>query len=275
LTASSSAPSRECSSTRCSAGIGAVCASAHERAESGAVVVVQRASSDLKLNPHLHVVFLDGVYVASAAPDGELVFRSLPHLSTSDVADALQIARARILRHLGRRGVLRVGDDALFSVDDELAERTPALAQLARAAVSGLAPAGPELRRRPVELTFEGRPGVIITAPLSVREHGFSLHAATRAGAADAKGREALLRYVLRPPVATERVVRGHGICRSRYQAVATTDRPPTAFGRVKRQSSLYLAPPGGGRRSPRRGQVWRSSAKLENDTYTDGGRGQ
>ena len=42
-----------------------------------------------------------------------------------------------------------------------------------------------------------------------MREHGFSLHAATRAGAADAKGREALLRYVLRPPVATERVVRG------------------------------------------------------------------
>jgi hypothetical protein len=42
-----------------------------------------------------------------------------------------------------------------------------------------------------------------------VREHGFSLHAATRAGAADAMDREALLRYVLRPPVATERVVRG------------------------------------------------------------------
>src|SRR5688572_26500876 len=114
-------------------------ASTRERAESGAVVVVQRASSDLKLNPHLHVVFLDGVYVA--APDGELGFRSLPHLSTSDVADALQIARARILRHLARRGVLRAGDDALFCVDEELCERDPALAQLARAAVSGLAPA--------------------------------------------------------------------------------------------------------------------------------------
>jgi Putative transposase len=40
-----------------------------------------------------------------------------------------------------------------------------------------------------------------------VREHGFSLHAATRAGAEDPKGREALLKYILRPPVATERVV--------------------------------------------------------------------
>ncbi len=35
---------------------------------------------------------------------------------------------------------------------------------------------------------------------------GFTLHAATRAGGRDAEGREALLRYVLRPPVARERV---------------------------------------------------------------------
>jgi len=171
-----------------------------ERTECGAVVVVQRASSDLKLNPHLHVVFLDGAY--TAASDGGLVFRALPHLSTTDVADVLQIARAR----LGSRGVIRVDDDAL-SVDDELVERDPALAQLARAAVSGLAPAGPELRRRPMELALEGRPGVLITAPLSVREHGFSLHAATRAGAEDPQGREALLKYILRPPIATERII--------------------------------------------------------------------
>ena len=32
------------------------------------------------------------------------------------------------------------------------------------------------------------------------------MHAATRAGAVDPAGREALLRYVLRPPVAQERV---------------------------------------------------------------------
>ena len=42
---------------------------------------------------------------------------------------------------------------------------------------------GPELRCRPVELVFYGRPGVVITAPHSVRETGFSLRAATHAGA--------------------------------------------------------------------------------------------
>ena len=181
---------------------------ARERVESGAVVVVQRASSDLKLNPHLHVVFLDGVFAASA--DGSPAFRALPRLSTTDVADALQVARVRILGHLERRGVIQVDPDAgILHVDDELSERDPALAQLAVAAVSGLAPAGPELRRRPVELAFEGRPGVVITAPLSVRELGFSLHAATRAGAGDDKGREALLKYILRPPLASEHLLPG------------------------------------------------------------------
>ena len=42
--------------------------------------------------------------------------------------------------------------------------------------------------------------------PLCASLDGFTLHAATRAGALDPAGREALLRYVLRPPLAQERV---------------------------------------------------------------------
>ena len=42
--------------------------------------------------------------------------------------------------------------------------------------------------------------------PLCASLDGFTLHAATRAGALDPAGREALLHYVLRPPVAQERV---------------------------------------------------------------------
>ena len=42
--------------------------------------------------------------------------------------------------------------------------------------------------------------------PLCASLDGFTLHAATHAGALDPAGREALLRYVLRPPVAQERV---------------------------------------------------------------------
>jgi hypothetical protein len=40
---------------------------------------------------------------------------------------------------------------------------------------------------------------------------GFTLHAATRAGALHPAGREALLRYVLRPPIAQQRLEHGAG----------------------------------------------------------------
>ena len=42
-----------------------------------------------------------------------------------------------------------------------------------------------------------------------MREAGFSLHAATRAGAFDEPGRQALLKYILRPSPASERLLPG------------------------------------------------------------------
>ncbi len=62
--------------------------------QSGAVMVVQRTSSDLKLNPHFHAVLLDGVYLPG--PDGQPVFTALPRLSSSEVADVVQTVRARV-----------------------------------------------------------------------------------------------------------------------------------------------------------------------------------
>jgi hypothetical protein len=104
------------------------------------------------------------------------------------------MVRARVLRFLERRGVIEHDVElAQFALlDDGLAEREPALAQLAAAAVSGLAPSGPERRQRPA-ITLRGRAGIEICAPLSVAELGFSLHAATTAGADDSCGREALV----------------------------------------------------------------------------------
>ena len=149
----------------------------------------------------LHSIALDGVFV----PDNSAaVFHPLANLDTSDLADLLQVIRVRVLSFLARRGVIENRQE-LTLLDDGFADREPALVQLAAAAVSGLAPAGPEMRsRQPIAL--RGQPGVEVTAPLSVTEMGFSLHAATTASAEDSRGREALVRYALRPPIAQERL---------------------------------------------------------------------
>jgi hypothetical protein len=114
-------------------------------AQGGLLTVIQRSSGDMRLNPHLHVVALDGAYVAG--PDGQPALRELDRLKTSEVADVFQITKVRVLKALERRGVVRVSSESL-EVDDVLSARAPVLAQLAAAAVAGLPPAGPAERKR-------------------------------------------------------------------------------------------------------------------------------
>jgi hypothetical protein len=119
----------------------------------------------------------------------------------------LERTRDRMTKYLRRRGLLDDGDD-----DDEDAEEADAseragLTRLAASAVSGAVPsAGPEWRRGALPLTPRA---MVFERPLCVALDGFTLHAATRAGGLDEPGREALLKYILRPAVAQERVTRG------------------------------------------------------------------
>ncbi len=140
----------------------------------GAVVVMQRSSSDLRLNPHLHGVFLDGVFVMG--PEGTPVFGALPRLSTTDAAEVLQTVRARVVRRLRRQGVLAPDTEPIV-VDDGSASSERVLSQLAAAAIAGQPPAGPEVRRGRLSIPLRGKPGVTVSAPRCVEEQGFTLHA--------------------------------------------------------------------------------------------------
>ena len=154
----------------------------------------------LRACPHFHTLCLDGVYVEDE--DSKLIFHPLPCLTNGDVADILQIASTRILRLLRYKGVV---EDDMINADESLTESDPALAELAVASTLGRVPAGPALRKRePIRL----RPGRDLehTKGLCATAHGFSLHAATTARAEDAAGREALCKYILRPPIARENV---------------------------------------------------------------------
>lgn len=100
---------------------------AEKGSKSGAVTVVQRTSSDLRLNPHLHTVFLDGAYREEGA---ELVWESTRQLRTRDVGEVLEKMVRRTVKHLRRRGALQGEED-----DDVEPEE-----QLAASAVSGQVP---------------------------------------------------------------------------------------------------------------------------------------
>jgi Transposase zinc-binding domain len=65
-----------------------------ERGKSGALSVVQRSSSDLRLNPHVHAVVLDGVFVER---DNALAFVAQGHLRTQEVCDVLHTTVVRAI----------------------------------------------------------------------------------------------------------------------------------------------------------------------------------
>ena len=114
---------------------------------AGAVLIVQRTSSDLRLNPHVHAVFLDGVHHEGAG--GEVAIYALPGLETEEVAHVLEDATRRITRYLERRGLLRGTTTrprgALTAPEGEEAR---ALAELAATSASGMTPpAGPAWKR--------------------------------------------------------------------------------------------------------------------------------
>ncbi|WP_437760942.1 transposase [Sorangium sp. So ce1389] len=148
----------------------------------------------MRLNLHLHVVFLDGAYHEDGT---ELVWNELGHLRARGRsghrarrrADAPLPPAARASRDRARRRGRRARGSALCL--RRLGTRAAPYV-VAPQWLRGLSPSSPSA------LAYD--------KPLCAALDGFTSHAATRAGAHHAAAREALLRYVLRPPIAKERV---------------------------------------------------------------------
>ncbi len=178
--------------------------------ECGAVTVIQRANSDLRLSPHFHVLQLDGAY-APGRDGGSPIFHPAPGLTQKDVEAIVERASKRILRFLERRGVITLvtapGDGEVTVVGDEtIGERDPLLAKLLAAATAGAPPAGPANQRKPIRVVLDPDAHAVAKGKLCGQHAGFNLHAQTKVAANDKKGRETLAKYILRPPLANDRL---------------------------------------------------------------------
>ena len=172
----------------------------HPGGRTGGITFVQRAGSSLNLNPHLHVLMMDGVYVKHPDTD-EPTFVAVDPPTDEQLQYLIAQAAYRLIAVLEGRGVL---DD---SQTDLLADQSPLLAGLAAASIEGRTATGERAGRRLRRLLSDPAEGVR-TAPLCVGARGFSLHAATTVSAHDREGLERLCRNVNRPPLAYGRLQR-------------------------------------------------------------------
>ena len=186
---------------------------------TGAVAFTQRFSSRLMLYPHVHCVIPDGVF--AQGEDGKLVFHEL-RPKDEDVA--------KIAKRIAKRSHRLLA--TLEEIDPD------ALDQVRGQAIQGeLA-----LKIVPVEAVEE------VKGRLLANVEGFSLQAQRRLHQSDRRGLEFLLRYVLRPPFALERMRQlpsgkiELGLKRPLGNGLATIELTPMAL--LRRLASI-VPPPG------------------------------
>ena len=168
----------------------------------GAVTFVQRSDSALRLDPHAHTLALDGVYVRDGSA---LVFHALPAPSTADVLDVAERTHARLEKLLAEHG---------RSLE---APEEPVLASCYAASAADVELLGTRAGQRTTKLV---RPVRAVPDARTERAHanvdGVDVHADVALDGRDRPRLERLVRYVTRPPLATERLEE-HDSGRVRY----------------------------------------------------------
>jgi Putative transposase/Transposase zinc-binding domain len=173
-----------------------------ERGRGGAVVVIQRFGGALNLNVHFHALVLDGVF---AGPPGRPTFRTIRRPTSLDAEEVLATIEPLVARRLRSRG--EADDEG--PVDDPWVHEAPLLAGLAAASVQGVTAQAPRPGRRPARLgnvlgASQAEPW--LPDSCAARANGFSLHADLVVPAGQRQRLERVCRYVLRPPVAIDRL---------------------------------------------------------------------
>ena len=175
-------------------------ASGHRDGRTGTVTVIQRFGGALNLNVHFHTLAVGGVFIRES--DGLLRFVAGKAPTDEEVEALLGVIRTRVLRLLVRRGLLC--EEPAESLDESEA---PPLHALYAASVRQRVAMG---RRAGATVLRLGDASTTSAAPPRRRRQarlgGFDLHANTSVRAKNRRKLERLCRYLLRPPVAEDRL---------------------------------------------------------------------
>ena len=178
------------------------------QAHTGAVASIHRVDGALRLNVHLHVLSVDGVYVR-AEDTGALQFHPLPTPTQNEVAEVARRSAARVEKILQRQG--RSLDPEMCCDEQlQLELEEPGLAACYAAAARGVGVSGERAGQPTLRLVIpadgaEPTRGPNRDEPVA-EVRGFNLHAKQVVDGRDRQRVEQLCRYILRPPLAQDRL---------------------------------------------------------------------
>jgi hypothetical protein len=168
------------------------------------VTLIQRFGSALNLNVHLHMLFLDGVYVVSES-DAAPVFRRVPAPTTTQLQAVLQRLSQRIGRYLERQSLLVRDTEHDYLQLDALDEESACMDRLRGHSITYRIAMGRHAGKK--AFTLQTLPTTDAHGEERLaKANGFSLHAGVWAGANDRAKLERICRYIARPAVCNERI---------------------------------------------------------------------
>ena len=173
----------------------------------GAISFTQLAGSALNLNPHLHILFCDGVFSGS----GEAIrFRNLDAITDQEVEKLLVAISGKVLKHLKKQGYLGPeGEVVLHPLADSLFQDHESLAMATTSSIAGKIAFGPNAGKKVTRIGAGF--GYYEEIPLAKGHrcfsiNGFSLHANTSTNALARERLSKLVEYIARGPLSNERL---------------------------------------------------------------------
>ena len=173
-------------------------------ARSGSVTAIQRFGGSANLNVHFHALLFDGVYTRPS-PTTRPRFYRLPPPTDADIA---QLVR-RLHRRVGRLLIRRRRGSGEDTGSAPFAAQGPLFARAVAASLQSWVALGPRAGQPLCRLRSAA--AATTTGRRSARLEGFSLHADVAVPAHRRDQLERLVRYLVRSPLALDRLTESTG----------------------------------------------------------------
>jgi Putative transposase/Transposase zinc-binding domain len=174
---------------------------------AGSISFTQRWGSALNLNPHMHVLYPDGVYVLI---NDQPQFRKIEAITDAEVSKVVAKISNNTLILLQKLGYLDEQGEVVFNpAMDELFQNNEVLTQAMASSITGKIAFGPNAGRYVTKVGsgfgyYEETP--LVKGKRCASINGFSLHANTAINTHSRDKLEQLVRYIARGPLSNQRL---------------------------------------------------------------------
>jgi len=181
----------------------------------GSITFTQRWGSACNLNPHLHILCLDGVFSEVMAFDGSsdvkrMKFSNVPSLTDLDTENILKAITTKVMKHLRKKGYLSPEGDVVQNPEAEgLFKDHDSLAQVTAASIAGKIAFGPNAGRYVTRIGSGfgfGEETPLVKGTRCCSMNGFSLHANTSTNSLQRDRLYKLIEYIARGPISNKRL---------------------------------------------------------------------